>query len=199
MLVSDSFTQYHAAAQHDKMPTHGGAGMAQGRDRRQGDAAAGAADAPSVIAPGLRIIGDVASGGVVHVDGEVDGAIRCTELTIGVAGRVRGSVTATAVVVFGNMAGTISARRVRLARSATVEGEVIHERLTVEAGARLDGYYRPVERLDMAVPADADWRPAHPAPETSALRRRALRLFRKSPRSAPSLRRLQGLTPKPLH
>lgn len=173
--------------------------MAHDSGRRGGDEASGADDAPSVISEGLRIVGDVVSGGVVHIEGEVDGDIRCTELMIGAEGRVKGHVTAATVVVFGNMAGTIRAQHVRLAHSATVEGEVIHERLTVEAGARLDGYYRPVEHFDTAIAADRRRQPG-PAPQgESALSRRTLPPFRKMRRSALSLRQFQGLTPKPLH
>lgn len=173
--------------------------MAQESSRPDGGDASRADEAPSVISAGLRIVGDVESGGVVHIEGEVDGDIRCTELTIGAEGRVKGYVTAAAVVVFGNMAGTIRARHVRLACSATVEGEVIHERLTVEAGARLDGYYRPVEPLDAAAAADPRRRPGRQPQAEPAAPGRTLRSLRKGPRSAFLLRRFQGLTPKPLH
>ena len=172
--------------------------MARESGNRDGDEASRAEEPPSVIAAGLRIVGDVVSGGVVHIEGEVDGDIRCTELTIGAEGRVKGHVTAAAVVVFGNMAGTIRARHVWLARGATVEAEVIHERLTVEAGARLDGYYRPVEHLDVAA-ADVRRQPGRTRRAEPDLPRRTLPPFRKAPRSALSLRQFQGLTPKPLH
>jgi cytoskeletal protein CcmA (bactofilin family) len=154
---------------------------------------------PSVISAGLRIVGDVVSGGVVHIEGEVDGDIRCAKLMIGAEGRVKGQVTAATVVVHGNMAGTIRAQHVRLARSATVEGEVIHEQLTVEAGARLDGYYRPVEHLDVVAAADARRQPGRARRAEPDAPRRPLSPFRKAPRSAMSLRQFQGLTPKPLH
>lgn len=178
--------------------------MARGSRSRDGDNASREKESPSVIANGLRIVGDVVSGGAVHIEGEVDGDIRCTDLVIGAEGRVNGHVTAATVVVFGNMTGTIRAQHVRLTRGATVEGDVIHERLTVEAGARLDGYYRPVEHLDVATAADARRQPGRTRRAEPELPRRTLPPFRKTPRSAMSLRQFslrqfQGLTPKPLH
>ncbi len=173
--------------------------MAQDSSGRDGDETSRKDEPPSVIAAGLRIVGDVASSGAVHIEGEVDGDIRCAEIMIGEAGRVRGHITAATVVVLGNMAGTISARHVRLAHSATVEGEVIHERLTVEAGARLDGYYRPVEHLDVAPADDTRRQPGRARRAEPDAPRRTVPPFRKAPRSAMSLRPFQGLTPKPLH
>ena len=173
--------------------------MTQESIMRSGDKAPGPDGAPSVVATGLRIIGNVVSGGVVHVEGEVDGDIQCTELTIGAKGRVSGHATAFAVVVFGRMTGTIRAKHVRIASGATVVGEVIHERLTIEAGARLDGFYRPVEKVEMSAAVDVRQQLGRAPQGESVLPRRSLPLSRKRPRGGISLRQPQGLTLKPLH
>jgi cytoskeletal protein CcmA (bactofilin family) len=173
--------------------------MAQDSIKR-GDTKASRVDGtPSIIATGLKIIGNVVSGGIVHVEGEVDGDIQCTELTIGAAGVVRGHVTAVSVLVLGRMAGTIRGKRVRLARGSTVTGEVIHERLTVEAGARLDGYYRPVEKLTMSAEVDVRRQIGRASQGGSLLPRRMLPPFRKRPRSTVSAQPPQETTGKPLH
>lgn len=111
-------------------------------------------DAPSNIAAGLKITGKVASDGVIRVEGVVDGNIECAELTIGPGGRVDGQVTAASVHVLGRMTGTIHAKAVRIGSTARVTGEVIHESLTIEAGAYLDGYYRPVDKLPTIAAVD---------------------------------------------
>jgi len=128
--------------------------MAQESVKRDDAKTARTAELPSIIAFGLRIVGHVASAGVVHIEGEVDGDIECAELTIGSGGRVDGDVTAATVHVFGKMSGTIRARTVHIAAGAIVAGEVIHETLTVEPGAYLDGYYRPVENVEMSAGVD---------------------------------------------
>ena len=102
------------------------------------------AEPPSIIAFGLRIVGNVTSAGTIHVEGEVEGDIDCSELTIGPEGRVRGHVRAVLVHIRGEMDGTVHATTVHIASGASVTGEVIHGTLSVEPGARLDGYYWPV-------------------------------------------------------
>jgi cytoskeletal protein CcmA (bactofilin family) len=173
--------------------------MAQDSIERGGAKASRKDGAPSIIAAGLKIIGNVVSGGVVHIEGEVDGDIQCTELTIGAHGTVTGHVTAASVIVLGRMAGTIRGKSVRIARGATVTGEVIHERLTIEAGARLDGYYRPVEKLTMSADVDVRRQIGRASHGGSLLPRRVLPPFRKRPRSAASLQKPPETTPKPLH
>jgi cytoskeletal protein CcmA (bactofilin family) len=173
--------------------------MAQESTGGAADAPSRTNEPPSIIAAGLRIIGNVASGGVVHIEGEVDGDIQCAELTIGAAGRVTGHVTAAAVLVLGSMAGTIRARQVHLGRGARVVGEVIHERLTVDAGAWLDGYYRPVEKVEMSAAVDVRRQIGRAPHGESLLPRRSLPPFRKRPRSAASLRQPKNTAPEPLH
>jgi len=173
--------------------------MAQDSIKRDGTKASRVDGTPSIIASGLKIIGKVISGGIVHIEGEVDGDIQCAELTIGAKGVVNGHVTAASVLVLGRMAGTIRGRRVRIAHSATVTGEVIHERLTVDAGARLDGYYRPVEKLTMSADVDVRRQIGRASHGAALLPRRMLPPFRKRPRSTVSPPPPPETTPKPLH
>ena len=173
--------------------------MAQDSTQRDSSKASRAHGAPSILAAGLKIVGNVVSDGVVHVEGEVDGDIHCAELTIGSGGAVNGHVSAGRVLILGRMVGTIRGRAVRISRGATVVGEVIHERLTVEAGARLDGYYRPVEKLDMSAAEDVRRKIGRASQGESVLPRRVLPPFRSWPRSASSLRRPPDAASKPLH
>ncbi len=154
---------------------------------------------PSIIAAGLKIIGNVVSAGVVHIEGEVDGDIQCADLTIGADGTVTGHVTAASVLVLGRMAGTIRGKSVRIGRGARVTGEVIHERLTVEAGAWLDGYYRPVEKLAMSADVDVRRQIGRASQGGSLLPRRVLPPFRKRQRGTVTLQKPPEPTSKPLH
>jgi len=102
----------------------------------------------SIIAAGLTITGKVESEGMVHIEGSVDGDVYCRHLTVGDGGQVSGNVSARTVEVLGETKGTIQAKKVVIASSAKVFGEVIHETLVIESGARLNGYYRSADRVD---------------------------------------------------
>jgi cytoskeletal protein CcmA (bactofilin family) len=93
----------------------------------------------SVFAQDLVIEGDATSSGPIEVQGNVIGSLRAPEITVAGSGRVEGSVAAHGLVVLGAVSGMISARNVRLAPSAVVQADVIHERIAIEAGAELEG------------------------------------------------------------
>lgn len=109
--------------------------------------------APTIISTDLRIDGDVTSDGEIQVDGIVDGDVKCENLTIGATGRIKGAASAERILVRGHVSGQIKSRVVTLTRTARVTGDVLHETLTVEAGARLEGHCR---RMDAAPQGEAN-------------------------------------------
>lgn len=92
----------------------------------------------TIVGQGLRII----SKGILQVDGDVTGDVVGSEVIIGEKGRVTGVVSGEAVIVRGEVAGTIRGMRVMLQTGARVEGDVHHQTLAVEQGAYLDGRVR---------------------------------------------------------
>lgn len=98
----------------------------------------------SLIAEGVRIKGDVATEGDLHLDGAVEGDVRVGRLTIGESGSVTGTITAEGVDLRGQVSGTVSARQVRLWATARVDGDISHTELSIEAGAHFVG--RSLER-----------------------------------------------------
>ncbi len=96
--------------------------------------------APSIIGPDLRIVGDLSSEGEVQVDGFIDGDIRTKVLLIGESATIKGEIVGDTVHVFGTVNGQIKARFVTLAKSAHVVGNILHENLSVEEGAFLEGH-----------------------------------------------------------
>ncbi len=103
---------------------------------------------PSIISADLKIVGDLHSNGDLQVDGAVEGDITSRSLTIGEGAVVRGSLLAENVRVYGAIFGQIKANSVTLAKTAKVEGNVVHQALSMEAGAILSGN---LSRLDTAV------------------------------------------------
>ena len=94
---------------------------------------------PSIVSAGLQVTGNMISDGDVQIEGAIEGDVKSRMLTVGEAGSVKGSVEAEQVFVSGEVIGKIKAANVSLARTARVSGDIIHEVLSVEAGAHLEG------------------------------------------------------------
>ncbi|HMR32536.1 MAG TPA: polymer-forming cytoskeletal protein [Geminicoccaceae bacterium] len=100
--------------------------------------------APSIIAAGVRITGNIRSDGEIHVDGRIDGDIDAFALTVGEQGHVVGHVSVEDAVIHGIVSGSIRGRRVRLARSSKVIAEITHDILSIDEGASFEGQCRRV-------------------------------------------------------
>jgi len=93
----------------------------------------------SLVAEGVRIQGDFATDGDLHLDGAVEGELRVSQLTIGETGVVTGTILADSIEIRGRVTGTICARQVRLWATAHVDGDISHTELAIEAGAHFEG------------------------------------------------------------
>jgi cytoskeletal protein CcmA (bactofilin family) len=118
--------------------------------------------APSLIAENMTIEGVIKAEGELHIDGAVKGEVRVSRLTIGDAGQIEGTVTADTVEVRGKVVGAITAKQIRLAASAHVDGDITHEQLAIEAGAFFQGRSLKFQRQPAAAaaPAKADKSPS---------------------------------------
>lgn len=93
----------------------------------------------SVLGPRVRIIGRLESVDCVEIRGMLDGDVDSTMLIVGEGGCVDGFISADAVHIAGTVTGRIEAITVKIAKSATVIGAIIHNNLEIERGATLDG------------------------------------------------------------
>src|SRR2546423_11157350 len=124
-------------------------------------------DVPSVISGELIVKGTLISTGDVQVEGKIDGDIRAAGLVIGEKAIVVGDVYAEEAVVRGRVEGSIRARKVQLCATCHVEGNVLHEALSVESGAFFEGNCRHTDNpLADAPEAQA---PAPKAARTSVM------------------------------
>ena len=96
--------------------------------------------APTIIGADISIVGDLNSEGEVQIDGFIDGDIRTKTLLIGESAVIKGEVVGDTVRVYGKVNGQIKARAVTLAKSAHVVGNILHENLSIEEGAFLEGH-----------------------------------------------------------
>lgn len=103
---------------------------------------------PSVISSNINILGNIISDGMIDFDGSIDGNIYCHNLIVRQNARINGEVKADTVQISGRVFGTIRARVVTLHRSAHVEGVVMHEQLTVEDGATVDGKLKKTAKFE---------------------------------------------------
>ena len=106
--------------------------------------AAGTDAATTLIAAGTTIRGDVLFNGRLHLDGNVEGAVRGegaqAMLTLSEHAVVTGEVQAPHIVIDGTINGDVNAgERLELASNARVEGNVYYKMLEMSAGARING------------------------------------------------------------
>ena len=93
----------------------------------------------TVIAKGLKIVGIVAAEGLVEVNGQIEGELRCSSLVIARGAHVTGTIAAERVVVDGKVEGPIHGGEVLLKSQAYVVGDIHHKSLAIEKGAYFEG------------------------------------------------------------
>lgn len=104
---------------------------------------------PSVIAADMCVLGNVISDGMLDIDGKIEGNVRCHTASIRENGLVKGDVVAEVVHVYGTIEGLVKAKSVMLYGSARVAGTVMHESLTIEDGAFIDGKLKRTDKVFM--------------------------------------------------
>lgn len=97
---------------------------------------------PTIIGADFRVKGDISCEGDIQLEGTVDGNIKSVRLTVGETGIVNGDVSAEGVRVHGKIVGTIKAQTVELAGTGHVTGDILHQSLSVENGAFVNGHCR---------------------------------------------------------
>ena len=112
----------------------------------------------SVIGPGMRVIGDVESNGVIKVDGTVDGSVRgAQQLLLGKSGVIHGDIYATDAVLGGCVVGTVVvAERVEIQGTSSVQGDIHTKSIVVFEGGTINGTVRMGNALLLQ-------QPSHPA------------------------------------
>ena len=97
----------------------------------------------SVIGPDVTIKGDISASADLHVDGTVEGDIKCASLVQGEASAINGAVIAESARFSGQVTGSITARELTILKSAKIEGDVHYDALTIEQGAQVEGRFAP--------------------------------------------------------
>ena len=125
----------------------------------------------SLLAEGLEIHGNVTGDGDLTLQGTVYGDIQCRKLIIGKTGCLHGRVIAQEVIIVGYVEGEVQAGFVHLSPEAEMIGNVYHEVLKVDPGAKLEGRYSRADmkqRKEKAVYSPSPKAKAMPTPKISA-------------------------------
>ncbi|NUQ12603.1 MAG: polymer-forming cytoskeletal protein [Gemmatimonadaceae bacterium] len=98
----------------------------------------------SVIGPGMKVVGDVETTGILKVEGTVHGSIRgARQVLLGRTGVIQGDVQAEEIVLGGRIVGTVTAsERVEIQSNSVIEGDVHTRSIVVFEGGILNGNVR---------------------------------------------------------
>lgn len=110
----------------------------------------------SIISAGTTVSGDIDCGGVLKVEGRIDGAVlRARQVMLAKEGSIHGDVTANELVVGGVIDGGVTAsERLELQTTAVVNGDIVTKSIVVMEGARINGGVKMTELSLVGRPED---------------------------------------------
>jgi cytoskeletal protein CcmA (bactofilin family) len=97
----------------------------------------------SVISKALKITGELESTEDIQIDGQIEGDVRGVGVKIGQAAKVKGTVYGDEVELAGTIEGRIEAKKVILAGTARMTGDIAHQDIKIESGAYINGSLKP--------------------------------------------------------
>ncbi len=96
----------------------------------------------SVIGSDVTVSGDIDASVDLHVDGRVEGDIRCATLVQGNSSTIKGAVNAEEARIAGRVEGSITAEELIVEASAKIAGDVTYEKLSIASGGQVEGSFR---------------------------------------------------------
>ena len=111
--------------------------------------------APAWLGPGLKIKGQVTGTEDLQIECKVDGPISLGEhrLTVGPNAQISGEITASEVIVLGQVTGNLLASgRVEIKKHGSVIGDLTTSRIMIEEGA----YFKGAIEIAHKTPAGPD-------------------------------------------
>ncbi len=121
----------------------------------------------SVIGSDINIKGNITASADLHVDGKIEGDIKCASLVQGESSQVTGGVHADSARLAGRVTGSITAKELVILKSAKIEGDVHYDALTIEQGAQVDGRFAPnARRREADKPAPSPKAASAPDPQS---------------------------------
>ena len=109
----------------------------------------------SVIGTDLTILGDritIISQSTLQIDGHIRGNVHGRVVLINRGGSVTGEIWAERIELSGAVRGPIVAVNIALHDSARVEGDIMHQKLSISEGAEFDGRARLLKNASDLMP-----------------------------------------------
>jgi len=97
----------------------------------------------SVISKALKITGELQSTEDIQVDGQIEGDVHGVGVKIGENAKVKGTVYGDEVELAGTVEGKIESKKVILAGTARMTGDIWHQDIRIESGAYINGSLKP--------------------------------------------------------
>ena len=110
---------------------------------------AGRKSAPTIISSDLSILGNLIGDGVLDIDGKIEGNVKASRVTLRENGLIIGDLYAESAQIYGQIKGLIKAKNVHLFASCNVEGTIMHESLSIEDGAFVDGKFKRTDKVSL--------------------------------------------------
>ena len=88
----------------------------------------------SMIGSDVTISGNIQTEGDLHIDGRIEGDVKCSALVIGESGAVVGGIRAANARISGEVDGAIEAGALTLTSAARTKGDISYDQLSIEAG-----------------------------------------------------------------
>lgn len=94
----------------------------------------------AVIGSNARANGQLETPGLLIVEGEFVGSIRCPQLLITKGGRVAGSVEVQELEVWGDVSGFLKVQRMICRKASRIGGCVLVKNIALEPGVLMEGF-----------------------------------------------------------
>lgn len=96
----------------------------------------------SIIGDGIEVTGDINAKVDLHIDGIVNGDVKCVSLVQGPTSVIKGKVIADTASLSGTVEGSIDAGDLAIASSAKINGDVSYDKIAIEQGANIEGQFK---------------------------------------------------------
>ena len=93
----------------------------------------------SILGSDVVVTGNVAASVDLHVDGKIDGDLKCANLVQGEASEIKGAVIADTAKIAGLLDGSFEAMTLIVQATARITGDVTYETITSENGGKVEG------------------------------------------------------------
>lgn len=125
----------------------------------------------SIVAGGMKVVGEVTSDGVIKIEGTVEGTVRADrQVLVAKEGVVQGDVFTREAVIGGRVIGSVYAdERVEVQPDSVVRGDIVTQRLIVQEGGEVNGTVQMGDPKALRKPAvaarEGQTAPPRPAPQ----------------------------------